>query len=74
MVFIDGNDIEDVIDEIDLVALVDIFNGTPDILSSVVIDVVNLVEISAVVSAVDMSITDDNGVCKSEIMSKILTT
>ena len=70
VVFIDRKDIEDGINEINLVALVDIFTGTSDIISGVVIDVVIIVEISAV----DMSTTDDNGVCKSETMSKILTT
>ena len=71
VVTIDGEDIEDVVDDISLVALVDIFTGTSDIISGVVIDVVIIVEISDVVSAVDMSTTEEVGVCESEIINKV---
>ena len=64
----DGEDIEDVVDDIILVALVDIFKGTSDIISGDVIDAVIIVEISDVVSAVDMSCTDEDEVSKSEII------
>ena len=66
VVSIDGEDIEVVIDDISLVALVDIFTGTSDIFSGVVIDVVIIVEISDVVTAVDMSCKEVDGVCKSD--------
>ena len=64
----DGEDIEDVVDDISLVALVDIFTGTSDIISGDVIDAVIIVEISDVVSAVDMTCTDEDEVNKSEII------
>ena len=66
VVSIDGEDIEVVIDDISLVAPVDIFTGTSDIFSGVVIDVVIIVEISDVVTAVDMSCKEDDGVCTSD--------
>ena len=65
LVTTDGEDIEDVIDDINLV---DIFTGTSDIISGDVIDAVIIVEISDVVSAVDMSCTDEDEVSKSEII------
>ena len=70
-VFKDGEDIEGVIDDISLVALVDIFTGTSDIISGIVMDVVIIVEIYNVVSVVDMPTSDEDEVCKSEIMSKV---
>ena len=63
---IDGEDMEDVIDDINLVALVDVLTGTCDVISGVVIDVVIIVD---VVSAVDMSCTDEDKVNTSEIIN-----
>ena len=62
-------DIEDVIDDINLVTLVDIFTGTSDIISCVVIDVVIMVEIYNVVSAVGMACAGEVGVCKAEMIT-----
>ena len=63
----DGEGIEDVIDDIDLVALVDIVTGTSDNISDVVIDVLIIVDISNVVFT-----TDEHGVNKSEMIKKRL--
>ena len=63
----DGEGIEDVIDDIDLVALVDIVTGTSDNISDVVIDVLIIVDISNVVFT-----TDEDGVNKSEMIKKRL--
>ena len=63
----DGEGIEDVIDDIDLVALVDIVTGTSDNISDVVIDVLIIVDISNVVFT-----TDEDGVNKSEMINKRL--
>ena len=57
VVFIDGGYIEDVIDNIELVALVNIFTGTSDMISGVVLDVVIIAATSNVVFAVDMLYT-----------------
>ena len=65
----DREDIEDGIDDIDLVTLVDIFRGTSDIISGVVIDVVIIVEISNVVFVLDILNIEEDGVCKSEIIN-----
>ena len=65
--------IDEVVGDVSLVVLVDILTGTSDIISGVAVDVVIIVEISNVVFAVDTT-TDENGVGKSEIMSKVLTT
>ena len=67
-VAIDGEKIEDVIDDINLVPLVDIFTGISDIISGAVIDVEIIVEIYDVVFTVDMSTTEEDGVNKSEII------
>ena len=63
----DGEGIEDVINDIDLVALVDIVTGTSDNISDVVIDVLIIVDISNVVFT-----TDEDGVNKSEMIKKRL--
>ena len=55
------------IDDIDLVALVDIVTGTSDNISDVVIDVLIIVDISNVVFT-----TDEDGVNKSERIKKRL--
>ena len=55
------------IDDIDLVALVDIVTGTSDNISDVVIDVLIIVDISNVVFT-----TDEDGVNKSEMIKKRL--
>ena len=63
---IDVEDIEDVIEDINLFGLVDVLTGTCDVISGVVIDVVIIVD---VVSAVDMSCTDEDKVNMSEIIN-----
>ena len=63
----DGEGIEDVINDIDLVALVDIVTGTSDNISDVVIDVLIIVDISNVVFT-----TDEDGVNKYEMIKKRL--
>ena len=70
LLLLDGKVIEEVIDDVDLVALVDIFTGNSDIISGVFIDGVIVVDI---VFAVDMSGKKDVGVCKSEIIKKVST-
>ena len=71
VVFTDGEDIEDVIDDINLVALVDIFTGTSDVISGVVFDLVIIGMISDVVPAVAMSTTDGDGGNDAEIIEKV---
>ena len=65
---IDGEDIDDVIDDINLLPWVDIFTGTSGIIFGVVIDAVIVVDISDVFFTVDMSSTEEDGVNKSEII------
>ena len=72
VVFIGGKDIKDVIDDIDLVALVDIFTGISDIISGAVFEVV-IGKISDVVPAVDMSTADEDGVNDTEMVKKVST-
>ena len=64
---IDGENIKDVIDDIDLVLLLNIFIGTSGIICGVVITD----EISDVVFGVDMSTKDEDAVKKSWIISKV---
>ena len=73
LVTIGGKVIEDVIDDVDLVALVDVFTGTSDIIFGVVMDVLIIAEISDVVFALYILGTKVNGVCKSEIIQKVST-
>ena len=65
---IDGEDIDDVIDDINLLPWVDIFTGTSGIIFGVVIDAVIVVDISDVFFTVDMSSPEEDGVNKSEII------
>ena len=58
--------IDEVVGDVSLVVLVDIFTGTSDIISGVAFDVVIIVEIYNVVSVVDVSNAEEDGVCEAE--------
>ena len=58
--------IDEVVGDVSLVVLVDIFTGTSDIISGVAVDVVIIVEIYNVVSVVDVSNAEEDGVCGAE--------
>ena len=69
----DGEGIEDVIDDIDLVALVDIVTGTSDNISDVVIDVLIIVDISNVVFTTDEDRVNKSEMDKKRLYSKVLS-